>query len=261
MQTPVPTPQPTRSAFRLALIPMLCMIAAHTARADIVSIVASRDATLYESEDGTLANGAGEYFFAGNTYQGRARRGLVHFDIASLVPTGATIVSARLHVYSWQGILGTHAISLHRALEDWTCGTSNPDGPEGVGTDVTAGDTTWLFCTADGAGGGTAWSTPGGVFASEASASVLIGETGFYSWSSAQLAEDVRSFLADPASNFGWFLVGNESEFGTARRFDSVESAAFGGFPPTLEIEYATVPSPGAIALVALAGGTRRRRR
>ncbi|MGH7613747.1 MAG: hypothetical protein ACREMW_06870 [Gemmatimonadales bacterium] len=44
--------------------------------------------------------------------------------------------------------------------------------------------------------------------------------------STAQLVADVQGWLADPASNFGWILIGDESATATAKQFDSRESAA-----------------------------------
>ena len=43
---------------------------------------------------------------------------------------------------------------------------------------------------------------------------------------------DVQSWLDDPASNFGWLVLGDESEIPTAKRFDTRESAS----PPVLTI-------------------------
>ena len=47
-------------------------------------------------ESGSLANGAGDYFFAGETAVGSKRRALLRFDVASAIPAGSTIVSAAL---------------------------------------------------------------------------------------------------------------------------------------------------------------------
>ncbi|MEY4822448.1 MAG: hypothetical protein RLY72_2100, partial [Planctomycetota bacterium] len=49
----------------LAFAVVSSMGIASLARAEFVSLAATRDATLYESFDGSLANGAGRYFFAG----------------------------------------------------------------------------------------------------------------------------------------------------------------------------------------------------
>ncbi len=235
---------------------------ASLARAEFVSLAATRDATLYESFDGSLANGAGRYFFAGKNNQVRARRGLIHFDIAGMLPTGASITGVSLRLNLSQSSFGPErAVSTHRALANWTTGSSDPEDPEGSGTTATANDATWLQSSADGLGGGIAWQNAGGDYAATASATVLTGAVGIYTWSSADLLADVLSFAANPSKNYGWFIIGDESTFGTARRFDSSESAALGGIAPVLEIQYTTVPAPGAFALIGVSGLFAMRRR
>jgi len=231
------------------------------AGADIVSITAARDATLYQADDGSLANGAGQYLFAGRTAQGLTRRALLWFDIASIIPDGATITSARLILNVSQANGGNREMTVHRALTAWTSGASDPSGTESTGTDPTTGDATWLHSSADGAGGGSLWQSVGGDFAAGGSASLLTTTAGLQTWSSAGLLDDVRLFAGDGTRNLGWFILGDESASTTARRFDSADSAALGGIVPRLEVEFTTVPSPGAIALLAAAGLRARRRR
>lgn len=235
-----------------------------TSHAELVSLAATRDATLYEAFDGSLANGAGRYLFAGKNNQNRARRGLIHFDLSGVLPQGSTITAARLVLNLSQGTGGpAREVSVHRALSSWTVGASDPDDPEGSGTSALAGDATWLFSSADGLGGGTSWQSAGGDFDATASASTMTSAVGLYTWSSSQLLADVTTFAANPGSNLGWFLVGDESTFGTARRFDSADSATLGGIAPRLEIEFTAVPAPAAPALAPIAAliAFRRRRR
>jgi len=242
-------------------IAALAGLFASGAPADFVSLSPSRDAAIYESPDGSLANGAGRYLFAGKNNQNRARRSLVRFDLDGAIPGGTTITSVRLELNLSQGAGGASGVSLHRALADWSQGASNPEDPEGSGTVAGAGDATWLFSSADGAGGGTAWQNPGGDFVGAASATTLTSAVGLYAWSSELLLQDVLRFLADPASNHGWFVLGDEATIGSARRFDSSEGAALGGIAPRLVIEYTPIPAPGAMALLACSGLMRRRRR
>ncbi|RLS96399.1 MAG: hypothetical protein DWI12_01835 [Planctomycetota bacterium] len=94
--------------------------------ADLVSLTAMRNATLYPSADGSVANGAGQYFFAGRTNGDLIRRGLVQFDVFSAIPVGATITGARLTLNISQSNGGDREVSVHRALNSWTTGASDP---------------------------------------------------------------------------------------------------------------------------------------
>ena len=73
------------------------------ARAATVELVASRDNTLYEDDDGALSNGAGSYLFAGTTSQTdpdlATRRALLRFDLGGAVPPGSTVTAATLTLY------------------------------------------------------------------------------------------------------------------------------------------------------------------
>ena len=224
--------------------------------ADLVSLTAMRNATLYPSADGSVANGAGQYFFAGRTNGDLIRRGLVQFDVFSAIPVGATITGARLTLNISQSNGGDREVSVHRALNSWTTGASDPSGTEASGAPALINDTTWLYRTADGAGGGLAWNNAGGDYSAYFSASLLTTTIGLQTWSSLGLLNDVRSFALDPSQNFGWFLLGDESTMGTTRRFDSAYSGSVGGIVPRLEIEFTTIPAPGALALIAVTGLT-----
>ena len=244
----------------IAVAILTVSLAAPIAYGDLVSLSASRDATLYESFDGSLANGAGQYLFAGKTNQNLARRSVIWFDIGAFVPSDATITSVRLLLNVSQANGGNRTMTVHRALTAWTTGASDPDGTEAPGAPARAGDATWLHRSADGAGGGLLWQSVGGDFAA-ASASLLTTTSGLQTWSSAGLVADVQSYLANPSANLGWFILGDESATGTARRFDSADSAAFGGIVPRLEIEFTPIPTPAAGAVLAFAALTRVRRR
>ena len=56
------------------------------------------------------------------------------------------------------------------------------------------------------------------------------------------MVADVQAWVNNAASNFGWLVLGDESEAATAKRFDTRESAS----PPILTIEYTAAgrPSP-----------------
>ena len=57
------------------------------------------------------------------------------------------------------------------------------------------------------------------------------------------MVADVQSWLDNPASNFGWLVLGDETAIATAKRFDTRESAS----PPMLTIEF-TRAQNGAFA-------------
>jgi len=235
---------------------------AASSSAETVTVTASRDATLYEFFDGSVANGAGQYFFAGKNNQNRARRGLLYFDIAAMVPEGATITDASLTLNMSQTTAGARDVGIYRALTAWTSGLSDASEAEGSGTSALVNDATWLWSSYDGNGGGATWNTAGGDFATTASANITTQALGLYTWNSAGLLADVRAFATNANLNLGWFVIGDESTFGTARRFDSADSGELGGIVPKLQIEFTTVPAPGALATLALAGlGACRRRR
>jgi len=82
------------------------------------------------------------------------------------------------------------------------------------------------------------WTTQGGDFSPTVSASQSVGGIGQYTWSSAQMIADVQSWVNNPASNFGWLVLGNETGIATTKRFDTRESAS----PPVLTIEYTPAP-------------------
>lgn len=245
---------------RTAVAILVISAVAASAHGDLVSISASRDATLYQSSDGSIANGAGQYLFAGKTNQNLARRSVIWFDLAAFVPADATVTSVRLVLNLTQANGGNRTMTVHRALAAWTAGASDPDNTEASGAPTLAGDATWLHASADGAGGGVLWQNIGGDFAA-ASASLLTTTSGLQTWTGAGLVADVQSYLANPSANLGWFVLGDESAAGTARRFDSADSAALGGIVPRLEVEFTPIPAPAAGAALALVAFARTRRR
>ncbi|MCB9858239.1 MAG: DNRLRE domain-containing protein [Phycisphaerales bacterium] len=214
----------------------LSVILIVTARtmADVVSIGADKDNTLYESASGGLSNGSGEHMFAGETGAGELRRAVIAFDVAGNVPAGATIISVTLTLYMSRTIAGIETVTLHPLDADWGEGTSDATGPEGAGATATIGDATWLHTTYDSA----FWLNPGGDFSANPSASADVGGDGFYTWGSTpELVADVQSWLDQPAANFGWVVIGNEFALTTSKRFDSRENVEVSQ-RPVLTINY-----------------------
>ena len=131
-------------------------------------------------------------------------------------------------------IVGPFDVTLHRVTQDWGEGTSDATGQEGTGIDSATGDATWTHAFSD----SQAWSTPGGDFVSDSSASTSVDQNGFYTWTSEQLVADVQGWLDDPSSNAGWILLTDETQT-SAKRFDSRENATEAN-RPQLVVEYET---------------------
>ena len=202
-----------------------------------VVLDAERDATIYEDGGGTNANGSGIYLFTGraesqnNSFE---RRALLAFPIAEMIPEGSTITSVSLDLTVSKTRSGAQTVGLHRLLEDWSEGPSDPSGQEGGGTSASAGDVTWLHREFS----GTLWTTSGASFAPSASATSQIASEGGYLYSStSELVADVQAWLDDPSSNFGWVLVIDSAPTGSAKRFNSRENSTASS-RPKLTIAY-----------------------
>lgn len=243
-----------RAVTMMVAVAALAGTSVGTTSAAVVSIPASRDATLYFSANGSLANGAGETTFVGRNSQGNTRRTLLGFDIASMVPAGSTITGVTLTLNVSSANAPSTNVDLHRLTSDWSEGPTDPAN-DGQGAASQAGDTTWLHRSYP----DVLWTTPGGDFASAISATTAVGGLGLYQWSSSGMISDVQSWLDAPGGNFGWALLGDEINNSSAKRFDS-RTIGTAGIAPVLEVTY--IPTPGAGALMAGAAlvGLRRRR-
>src|SRR4249919_1421776 len=222
-----------RRLVALGVAAALASLEANLVSAGIVNINPSKDNTLYEYDplDGDKSNALGFHFFAGETGMKELRRGVLAFDIAGNVPPGSTITAVSLSVNMSRSPTNTaYVVELHKLLADWGEGTSIAPGEEGDGAPATANDATWRHRFFD----TIFWTTQGGDFSATVSASQSVGGTGHYTWSSAQMVADVQSWLDNPASNFGWLVLGDETAIATAKRFDTRESAS----PPMLTIEF-----------------------
>jgi hypothetical protein len=203
---------------------------------------ARKDNTLYENATGGVSNGAGPTFFVGNTNQlsGSLRRALVAFPVADSIPPGSTILSASLtlHMSRTNAAAPSATVELHRALADWGEGTSVGDANGGAGAAAATGDATWVHRFF----GATSWSTPGGDFDGQSDASKSVGAVDFYTWeSTGRMVSAVQQWLDNPASNFGWVILGDEEGTATAKRFDSREN-----IDPSVRPRLAVTYQPGA---------------
>lgn len=195
---------------------------------------ANRDDTLYETLAAQRNNGAGQWVFAGKTQAGDIRRGLIGFDVAAALPAGAAITGVSITMNMSRSIAGDAEVGLHLVLADWQEGAAKASDNEGQGADAGPGDVTWtqrVFDSLD-------WGAPGGDFSPHASAAVTVQGIGSYSWdSTSQLVADVQTWLDDPAANYGWLLLGDESRSKTTKRFDSKDNTTEEN-RPVLVVEY-----------------------
>ena len=217
----------------LVIAGMLGGIGPSLAIAQLANINPIKDNTLYQyvPADGDRSNALGIHFFTGETADGELRRGVLAFDIAGNVPAGSTILGVTLSMNMSRTPFDTaRIVELHTLLADWGEGTSDANNEEGMGAPATTNDATWRHRFFD----TIFWTTEGGDFSTTVSASQSVGPIGVYTWSSPQMVADVQSWLDNPATNFGWLVLGDESAIATAKRFDTRESAS----PPVLTIIY-----------------------
>ncbi|NCF64881.1 MAG: DNRLRE domain-containing protein [Chloroflexi bacterium] len=206
-------------------------------RSESVTISASKDNTLYEDNDGVLSNGFGAHFFSGRASgtanNGAIRRGLIAFDsLTTVVPAGSLILGAELILHMSRSTSSVQPVALHKVEADWGEAASDAAGEEGGGAAAEPQDATWLHTFyAD-----QFWQTPGGDFAATPSAMTMVGGTGSYTWSGPGITGDVRDWLVNPDSNYGWVLL-NESSNKTTKRFDSRENST-AEFQPKLLITF-----------------------
>jgi len=205
----------------------------------VKNIPSARDNTVYE--DGEYSNGKGQYIFsgmnAGNSGGPYSRRALLYFAVADSLPAGAIIDSVQLTLHMSKTIAPAKTHTLHTLLADWGEGNSDATGPEGTGDFAQADDATWTYRFFD----TIAWAAPGGDFVAGGVASTTVVSAGFYTWTSAGMTAGVQSWLDSPATNFGWFLLGDETVMTTAKRFDSREHPTAAN-RPKLTIYYTTGP-------------------
>lgn len=225
----------TRLNFSKCALTLLVVALTGTGQAwaETVEIEASRDNTLYESAQGTLSNGSGDYIFAGRTASNGVRRAVIAFDDLSGIPAGSTIDSVRLHLQLSREVSPSTTLSVWRLVSDWGEGTSDAGGAEGGGAAATQGDATWIHTFFD----SQTWVSPGGDFMNNASAELVVDSVGSYTVESTEaMVNDVQEWLDDSETNFGWILTASESGT-TAKRFNSRENSDAAS-RPKIEVTY-----------------------
>ncbi len=222
----------------LAVVCALAALAGSASAQTTVTLGAVDDVTLYENEQGALANGSGQNVFIGRNGTGLIRRALLKFDVAGAIPAGSVIQSANLRLRLSRNNNGTHAATVHTVSASWSEGGSDAGGNEGGGVIAQTGDATWLHRSYS----TQFWANAGGDFNPAVRATTTVTSTiRFYEWRSSLMTQDVQQWLNTPSSNFGWMLRGDELSGSTAARFDSHESATIAN-RPQLVITYTTPP-------------------
>jgi hypothetical protein len=226
---------------RAAAIFSFCVLA----RGATLVVPPSEDTTLFELNPtfnlGAAILGAGSISQLSPDTGAPARtRALLRFDL-STIPQGATIISAQLAVtvIKVPGAAEPPAsqFELHRVLKAWGEGTKIGF----TGMTATAGEATWRAPKHP----IPEWTSPGASddtdVSPSVSSSVEIDALGSYTFASrAGLVSDVRAWVANPSSNFGWMMKSaGENLQQSARRFASRESATG---RPTLTVLYELPP-------------------
>lgn len=261
---------------KLTSLLILAWCCAATTHADVLTLGADKDATIFQNNVNN-SNGAGPGIFAGTNGTLSPRRGLISFDLSS-IPAGSIITDVQFTLTLGQvagsGGAGsggndiTRSISLYELTRGWgegiTGNTSTTIGGTGQGFTANPGDATWNAA----AHGSTAWTTPGGDYQSTASASLTLTGTTVgtaYTWlSTPSLVDDVQGWLNNPATNFGWIMI-NADETGSQTFFsfytsewsdragsDPILAAQYAAQEPQLQITF-TVPEPSGGLLAGFA--------
>ncbi|MEY2531956.1 MAG: hypothetical protein QOI96_2041, partial [Verrucomicrobiota bacterium] len=189
--------------------------------------------------------GGNPTFIAGTNNNLKRSHGLVRFNLAGQIPANASIQSASLTltVTNVPFAPTDSTFDLHRVLVDWGEGTGFSNSGD-AGRAAVAGEATWNHRFHP----STSWSAVGaaapGDFSSTVSASQPVHLQGAYTFSSnPALVSDVKQWLANPSTNFGWIVISeSEATTGTHRTFASRESSA--NNKPTLVVQYVIPVTP-----------------
>src|SRR5688572_29400378 len=183
-----------------------------------VVLTPAKDNTLYDSGSGSLSNGSGPHMFAGNTASG-ARRRPVAFDLRQ-IPVGSRVIHVTLKMTVSMSASAQGGVALHALLADWGEGASNAGtANDGGGAPAMTNDATWIHRFFP----GQRWASPGGDFSTAPDAPSVPASSGA-TWETAEMVSRVQQWVDEPATNFGWMVIGDESASRTAKRFDSREA-------------------------------------
>ncbi|HOH29821.1 MAG TPA: DNRLRE domain-containing protein, partial [Candidatus Hydrogenedentes bacterium] len=206
---------------------------------ETVKVYPDRDATLYADAAGSIANGSGEWLFAGKEYDA-LRKALVRFDLDGLLPEDAVIQRADFWLYHEPHTSANNMdLKLIKIGQDWGEGASNAAGDESLGAPAQSGDATWLHSRYN----KEFWTVPGGSTLGDFSGTISIwtlpSRYGCYSTApgNAQMLTDVQQWIDQPEQNFGWMIVDDAAP--AIKRFGSRQNSNQNLWP-RLDITYGT---------------------
>ena len=223
-----------------------CVFLASVSYAADLAIPSVRDNTLYQGQadggppDGERSNAKGPNLWSGKGSNGNLKRSALFFDCASVIPAEATITSAVLVLTldRAQPNVGPTKINIHRLVDDWGEGTSDASFVDGGGrgTNATTGDMTFTHTFFP----GSLWVTAGGEFVAQASAGAAAKWPAFSDGppyrptnhlfsgggdsTSLLLEDDIQKFVDGVYPEYGWILVGDETQQPTSKRYMSREA-------------------------------------
>ena len=212
-----------KTQIKYLLISSLLLFSIFFANEDSFSITdtlrANKDNTLYENEFGLLSNGKGQYMFAGTTAGVQIRRGIISFGVNDFIPPGAVITDVKLVMHMSKTIALSKRVKLYKVTKNWGEGNSDAFGEEGGGAASDSADATWAhnFYNTE------FWNSPGGDYSAVESGQANVYAIGFYTWTDPQMIADVQNWVDNNSPDYGWVMIGDESELATAKRFDTRE--------------------------------------
>lgn len=212
--------------YNLFFVGLLASLSICATAQTTVTLNPAKDNVLFEDAAGGLSNGVGNELITGQTNNGLVRRSVIQFDLSS-IPADAVIEAVSLTLSTARVQNGSRTIGIHTVTQDWGEGTSNSGN--GRGNIATNGDATWIHAFNP----DVRWSNSGGDFEGTPSATVQ-ASAGDVVWSTDQMVADVQTWVSDATQNFGWILIGDESENKSTLHFQSRE----GNSQPELSVTY-----------------------
>jgi hypothetical protein len=219
-----------RLAGRVLRAGALIILCPGVVAAETVVLNPTKDVTIFFNlADESISVGG---LFAGRNRTGSNRRGLIAFDL-SAIPAGAVIDSVSLSMTVAMSQPGNFNIALRKVLADWGEGTNGAAENGGQPTPASAGSATWLYRFFN----TLQWTAEGGDFSGTLSATASAGVSpSTTTWSGAGMVADVQGWVDQPATNFGWILIGDEATAQSVKEFYSGETG--GPLAPRLTVTF-----------------------